>query len=178
MRYDKVAIVWGEGTPSTTPRYWKSALVPTDAALPYTPLLQTMPLYPDAAGQEHLFREAVIAVRHTAGVTLQLTPIVNGVEAPATAASGTVSVDTLRPTFTLPQQPSGAELVRATMVVPLVRTLSINGVEFARFYLRGESLAIRLEAVTQVGNGQLYIDAIDIDHTPLKRTQFGLEVRA
>lgn len=167
-------ILWGEMRGAATiGRYWVSGESTADDGVPIGLRIECNALYPAGPGGEATFREAVLTIRHTAGGVLAFEPVVNDVHEPSVSAvvdGDTYVVEAVSLRTTLPQQAAGAEMRVATVKVPMVRRLLKNGVEWGRWYLRGERFAVRVVSIGALGTGEMVIDGAVLEHRALPRT--------
>ncbi len=168
-------ILWGQMLAAGTAAYWRSGASTSDNGGTIACRAQPNSLYAEGPGGENVFREIAVTIRHTCGGTLKFEPVVNDQVLPTwTATLGGVVylIETLAATVVLPQQAADAEPRVAEVYVPLVRRLLVNGVEYARWYLRGERFAIRVTPVGVLGQGSLQLDGVAVEARPMQRTDW------
>jgi hypothetical protein len=56
--------------------------------------------------------------------------------------------------------------------VPLVRRQMRNGIEIARWNLRGERLAVAIETTGPLGVGELMLEGIEVEFTPVRKATY------
>ncbi len=174
-------VLWGQMRGSSPSAYYRSGETPDDVGAPIPWRVESNPIYPAGPGGEVVLRELPLILRHTMGGTVKVSPIVNGEVLPqrSTVIGGlTYTVETLPVRAVLPQQAADAEMRTCSLVIPLVRRLLVEGVEVARWYLRGERFAVRIEPEGAFGQGSLTVDGVQIDYVELRRADHGVGATA
>lgn len=162
------ALWFGEARASGEPSYWEVSSIATDAGTEVALSGQTAMLYPAGRGGESVFRMAFLSIQHVASAVLRVTPVVEATV--GTLAPGTGTVTPVPGIITLPQQTS--EPRTAVYPVPLVAVYARSGAPLGKVNVRGVGLALLIETVGAVGNGMLTIDAVEIEHEPVRKTQY------
>lgn len=162
------ALWFGQGLSSGTPSYWESSAIASDATTDVVLSGKTAMLYPAGRAGESVFRMAYLSVQHVASAVLRVTPIVEGTV--GTLAAGTGTATAVPVIITLPQQTSEART--AVYPVPLLVLYARSGSPLGKFNARGVGIALQIETVGTIGNGMLAIDAVEIEHEPVRKAQF------
>lgn len=129
----------------------------TDAGTAYKVLAVAGPIAPAGAGGECSFTMLRLVVTHTMGVTLLVTPIVDGVELTDAQVSVTLPTSTARTT--------------TIREVGLRRTRSTeSGMVIGRFALRGTWFQVRIEAQA-VAAGELLIEPPEVEYEVVRESR-------
>lgn len=162
------ALWFGQGRASGIPSYWEASAIATDATTDIAMRGRTAMLYPAGRAGESVFRMAYLSVQHVASAVLRVTPVVEGTYGSLAAGTGTATA--LPVIITLPQQ--SGEPRTAVYPVPLIVQYARSGSALAKVNARGVGLALLLETVGPIGNGMLAIDAVEVEHEPVRKAQF------
>lgn len=126
---------------------------PTDDGVPFYLVGYSRVVSPAGSDGIATFRSYLLTVVHTAGTTLRVTPIVDGV-----AYDGTNGTTDERVSITLVAQ---ASLKTETFVVPLfqgLRDVLDPSITVGRFYMRGARFQVKVESTAELTDGQLFFD--------------------
>ena len=175
-------LLWGGSThtpdPPSFPKVWRSSPATSDDNVPLKVVTESLPFAPAGFGGECLFAWAYLTITASLSAQLRVTPVVDGTVAdiPLVSTGGVIQV--VRPILTLAQQTATQpgqmpQRVTRTFPVPLLRrTLTADGVEQFRSYVRGARLQLRIESVGALGVGELIVDGCDVEYDVLRKASY------
>lgn len=154
------------------PAYFALSSATSDGAEPFAFRYQTDPWQPGSPnlavqGGESLFAWAYITFSWSAGAQVRVTPSVDGSDQPVVALGGTLEM--VSSILSLAQAGGALQRVSGVFPVPLVRALLRNGTALTRVALRGERLQLTIESTGPLGVGELMLDGIEIEFTPVRK---------
>jgi hypothetical protein len=150
------------------PQYFQTANVTTDGGEIFECYYETNPWQPSAQGGENIFRWAFVTLSWSMAASIRLTPSIDGSGALVTLADGS-RLELVPVVFNLPQQGGSLNRVSQVFPVPLVRRQVRAGIEVARWNLRGERLAVAIESTGPLGVGELMLEGIEVEFTPVRK---------
>lgn len=154
------------------PAYYQTTTVTSDGGQPFAFQYTTNPFQPASQGGECVFAWAHLTFSWSMSATVQVTPLVDGSSASLTLPDGSVLAP-LTATLLLPQQGGNLQRVSQVFSVPLVRSkVNASGVEVGRWALRGERLQLTVESTGALGVGQLSLDGIELEYTPVRKANY------
>ncbi len=153
------------------PQYFQTSQVTSDGGEPFGFTWSSGPWQPSAQGGENVFAWAWMTFSWSMGAAIRVTPIVDDETGDLDLPDGSV-LQTVRSTFQLPQQGASLQRISQEFPVPLVRRVSKNGIEKARYYMRGQRLELLVESTGQLGAGELMLDGIQVDVQPVRRAKY------
>lgn len=150
------------------PSYFRTADVSTDGGEEFEFLHETDPWQPAAQGGECIFQWAYVTFSWSMGAVVRLSAYADGDSGLETTDDGG-TLENIRSTFMLEQQSGDLERVSRVFPVPLVRRLTRDGDEVARWYLRGERLTILVESTGPLGVGELLLEGIELEYETVRK---------
>jgi hypothetical protein len=150
------------------PQYFQTANVTSDGAETFAFFYETNPWQPSQQGGENVFAWAYVTLSWSLSAQVVLTPIVDGQSAAVVLADGSSLVN-ISSSFQLGQQGGTLQRISEVFPVPLVRRQMRSGAEVARWYLRGERLQIAIETTGPLGVGELMLEGIEVEYTPVRK---------
>lgn len=138
----------------------------TDDGVAYSLVGYSRVVSPAGSDGQAVFRSYLLTVVHTAGTTLRVTPIIDGV-----AQDGTNGTTDERVPITLVAQVSRKT---ETFVVPLFRRM-LDTVDptttLGRFYMRGARFQVKVESTAALTDGELFFDDGTLEFEPVLDTR-------
>jgi hypothetical protein len=153
------------------PQYFQTANVTTDGGEIFECYYETNPWQPSAQGGENIFRWAHVTLSWSMAASLKITPFIDGVNTVTVLSDGS-TLELVPVIFSLPQQGGSLNRVSQVFPVPLVRRQMRNGIEIARWNLRGERLAVAIETTGPLGVGELMLEGIEVEFTPVRKATY------
>ena len=150
------------------PQYFESSNATSDGGEAFAFQFTTNPWQPQAQGGECVFAWAYLAFSYSLGVTVQVTPVVDGDSSTLTMDDGS-TLAPITSSFTFAQQTGNLQRLQTVVAVPLVRVHTRNGDEVNRFYLRGERLQLVIQSTGPLGVGELTLDGIEVEFEPVRK---------
>jgi hypothetical protein len=163
----RASLVWSHHV-GRRPQYFQTANVTSDGAETFAFFYETNPWQPSQQGGENVFAWAYVTLSWSLSAQVVLTPIVDGQSAAVVLADGSSLVN-ISSSFQLGQQGGTLQRISEVFPVPLVRRQMRSGAEVARWYLRGERLQIAIETTGPLGVGELMLEGIEVEYTPVRK---------
>lgn len=155
------------------PKYWMTADVSSDGGVPFGIVYKSNPYQPAKQGGENVFKWLYLALSWSMGGTIRVRALVDGARDDVALDDGSV-IRFLDSTFQLPQQSGSLQRKSGIFAIPLVRALvDADGVEQARFQLRGERFQFLIDTPDPLGVGELMVDGAQLDSDSVRKAIYG-----
>jgi hypothetical protein len=153
------------------PQYFQTENVTSDGGEPFEFYYETNPWQPSQQGGENVFAWAYVTISWSMAAQIVLTPKVDGSTATITLADGSL-LQPIASTFQLEQGDGNLQRVSRVFPVPLARRQIRNGIEVARWWLRGERIQVAIESTGPLGVGELMLEGIELEFSPVRKAQY------
>lgn len=154
---------------ASAPRYFETADAAQDGGVLFGVRYVTAPWQPTAQGGENVFVWLYLTFSWSMAATIRVSPYCDGNAGAVTLEDGS-TLEIVEPLFTLPQ--AGGSLQRQTGIfpIPLVRRHIRDGVEIARYSLRGQRLQFAISSTGPLGVGECMLEGAQVDYRPVRKS--------
>jgi hypothetical protein len=133
-----------------------------DDDVSFFPYMESAAFWPAGAQGEAIFTDCFLTLTWTTATTIRMTPILDG-----KPYDGTNGTSDERFVFTLDAQTTRkTQTFDLPLTVPLTDSLDTTS-EIGRLAMRGQRIAIRLEVVGYLGDGDLIFDGVWVEYNPV-----------